>query len=412
MAAKMSTQGPLALAVVDARNPASVAMPVRAFFLHPKQTGIHCILNTSPVDFSVRPYGSKHATVEHIVGRDKARTPLKETPSWIDTIPDELKPFFERDKGCDDSEVREDTILAMQATAVTLTSILNEATHDYQDCMFYMNKESIGDVLLDERHAYRTYNFIWRLNDDELAEYKRFIDAPTTGDVLRGQIRKLCQQYIQRMFDEVYIDGLDDMLSDIKMLDSHLGKNHSCVIALAGAPLTEALPHVETLRTAQLFMQYNMIDAETKEQVAMDLRNDVEEEHLPHQVLVMGSAKNSWLELTDDELNDLFTKSPQLRDYFRHHKQESREDGGYWVHEVVMAVAAEATAKGTDLQSTASKMYIIVDADEMLALMSENGEAGPSSGYPSLSDEQKQDVRLKLLQSMKTSPPGQLVWWQ
>ncbi|KAG1884922.1 hypothetical protein F4604DRAFT_1918589 [Suillus subluteus] len=411
MATKGTTGGPLVLASVDPYNPASVAMLARAFFLHPMQTGIRCILKTSLADFSIRPNGNEYAMDGHVVGRERPRPLLKETPPWTGIAPNDTKPRLKLDEDYENPEVREDTVLATQATALAITSILAEAIHDCQDCTFYTHKESIGNTYLNEGYAHIAHGFTWGFNNDERAEYWGLVQAPTTGDVLRIQICQLCQWYIQRISDELGIESLDDILFDIKELDDDLGKDHSCIFALADAPLSEALPYVKMLHNAHTFIRYGNIDPDTKALIDTEMLDDSKDESVKRYRIIVDGVKNASLELTKDELNDLFDQSPQLRDYFCRHKRDAHDEGCYGVHELMTSVLAERVGEREEFQPAVPKTYVIMDPDELLALMSKEGEAGPSSVYCPLSQDEIWEMRHDVLQAMKVSPKDLLAWW-
>jgi hypothetical protein len=269
--ASMEKKGQRIVIFVDIPDPDNILMIIyllRHYQTHNHDGKIAIVLSPRAIDFSIPSYGAQFPVLRKAFPGDfkalimpiRNEDLLKER---MKTVPEEFKPWFYVDEGCNNKNVLDDTLLYMEVSILRTIHTLDRqrfSRNDYEvywdqsslDCSEDHEMKKLGNPAM--RHAFHSHDFTYDFDDRELEQYRKIIrgyqGAPSPE--LRSKLRALCIRYRNRMRRQLGKPAsgkedngkFEDLVLSRQTHNIHRDGPLPNIRLIIGGPFTEALRYL------------------------------------------------------------------------------------------------------------------------------------------------------------------------
>jgi hypothetical protein len=228
---------------VDIPDPDNILMALQALLDSKGRVAI--VLSPRIVDLSAARYGKKFAKIRRDVPFDTMALPIERGQQCPD-VPTRWAKWFDPDGTLADEEIRKDTRLYVDVSAMRVTEVLRKFAPKDKEYTIFWDPHSLSEIKQpDMRHALHVHDFRFNFNKKETKQYKEVTKAHRRGGpALRTELRKICHRYIGRQREKMGLRSIDVTPIDIRDLFKANQKVEDARIVIGG-PLTEALQYLK-----------------------------------------------------------------------------------------------------------------------------------------------------------------------
>ncbi|KAH8655706.1 hypothetical protein BX600DRAFT_526089 [Xylariales sp. PMI_506] len=326
---------------VDPVDTDNILMCLQALQDFPDEN-IAIVLSPRPIDFRAQFYGDNFKSIAKIVGLEKAILPLEKDPLWANDLQPDIQAWFYRDLDFSNDEVKKDTELYMQLSALRFASALDKLDTPRKRYTFFLDERSIDENKIKPgvRHAIHVPDFAFDFDNNEK---NKFVHANVkTGDVRRDSMLEVCQDYIKRLLKQFNLENSDSILHSYDDLLRANIKDNISPILLIGGPLTEAFRWICEHSALEIFAMGGYIHGNVNlfaNQFNFHIDMDSAWKFLQ---LVLEKGISLWLlptecakgkpemgiicpwELDEEELTDVFESAPVLFEQVRRFSKDTK----------------------------------------------------------------------------------------